>query len=152
MGVGTVGVYIMCDGSDETNHGFPVGTDGISQFDDWGAAKATGDQGRVADYIYPLQPVTALVYLCSPVEKVIDFEISGISHVGSDVTTAINAAIDNVFFEGGNPDGTGKIYISDLNRAIGDIEGTAGFILVLPSVNIILGVGQLPVRGEVIYT
>ncbi|MCO7512406.1 baseplate J/gp47 family protein [Serratia fonticola] len=152
MGAGTVGVYIMCDGNDETNHGFPVGTDGISQLDDWGAAKATGDQGRVADYIYPLQPVTALVYVCSPVEKVIDFEISGISHVGSDVTTAINAAIDNVFFEGGNPDGTGKIYISDLNRAIGDIEGTAGFILVSPSVNIILGVGQLPVRGEVIYT
>ncbi|UAN61531.1 baseplate J/gp47 family protein [Serratia sp. JSRIV006] len=152
MGAGTVGVYIMCDGNDETNHGFPVGTDGISQLDDWGAAKATGDQGRVADYIYPLQPVTALVYVCSPVEKIIGFEISGISNVGSDVTTAINNAIDNVFFEDGNPDGTGKIYISDLNRAIGDVDGTAGFILVSPSVNITLEVGDLPVRGEVTYT
>ena len=34
-GAGTVGVYIMCDGNDETNHGFPVGSDGISQLDDW---------------------------------------------------------------------------------------------------------------------
>lgn len=152
MGVGTVGVYIMCDGNDETNHGFPVGTDGISQLDDWGAAKATGDQGRVADHIYPLQPVTALVYVCSPVAKNINFEISGISNVGSDVTMAIDTAIDNVFFEGGNPDGTGKIFVSDLNRAIGDIEGTAGFILESPNVNILLGVGELPIRGEVNYT
>ncbi|MFV8985356.1 baseplate J/gp47 family protein [Serratia fonticola] len=151
MGVGTVGVYIMCDGNDETNHGFPVGTDGISQLDDWGAAKATGDQGRVADHIYPLQPVTALVYICSPVAKIINFEISGISNVGSDVTMAIDAAIDNVFFEGGNPDGTGKIFVSDLNRAIGDIDGTAGFILESPNVNILLGVGELPIRGEVNY-
>lgn len=152
MGAGTVGVYIMCDGNDETNHGFPVGTDGISQLDDWGAQKATGDQGRVADYIYPRAPVTALVYVCSPVPKTVDFTISGISHVGSDITTAIAAAIDNVFFEGGTPDGTGRIFLSDLNRAIGDIDGTAGFILVSPAANIELGVGELPVRGEVTYT
>ncbi|MEI7000453.1 baseplate J/gp47 family protein, partial [Klebsiella pneumoniae] len=50
MGAGTVGVYIMCDGSDTTNNGFPVGTDGVSQLEEWGAIKATGDQGRVADY------------------------------------------------------------------------------------------------------
>lgn len=152
MGAGSVGVYIMCDGNDETNHGFPVGTDGISQLDDWGAQKATGDQGRVADYIYPLAPVTALVYVCSPVAKTVNFEISGISHVGSDITAAINAAIDNVFFEGGTPEGNGKIFLSDLNRAIGDIDGTAGFILVSPAANIELGVGELPVRGEVNYT
>lgn len=152
MGAGSVGVYIMCDGNDETNHGFPVGTDGISQLDDWGAQKATGDQGRVADYIYPLAPVTALVYVCSPVAKTINFEISGISHVGSDITAAIDAAIDNVFFEGGTPEGNGKIFLSDLNRAIGDIDGTAGFILVSPAANIELGVGELPVRGEVNYT
>lgn len=152
MGAGTVGVYIMCDGNDETNHGFPVGTDGISQLDDWGAQKATGDQGRVADYIYPLAPVTALVYVCSPVAKTVNFEISGISHVGGDITAAVAAAIDNVFFEGGTPVGNGKIFLSDLNRAIGDIDGTAGFILVSPAVNIELGVGELPVRGEVNYT
>lgn len=152
MGAGTVGVYIMCDGNDETNHGFPVGTDGISQLDDWGAQKATGDQGRVADYIYPRAPVTALVYVCSPVPKTVDFEISGITHVGSSITAAIAAAIDNVFFEGGTPVGGGRIFLSDLNRAIGGIEGTAGFILVSPSTNIDLGVGELPVRGEVKYT
>jgi hypothetical protein len=36
MGPGTVVICIMCDGSDKTNHGFPVGTDGISQLEEWG--------------------------------------------------------------------------------------------------------------------
>jgi uncharacterized phage protein gp47/JayE len=152
MGPGTVVIYIMCDGEDKTNHGFPVGTDGISSLDDWGAVKATGDQGRVADYIYLLSPVTSLNYVCSPVPGVIDFEISGISSASSATTTAIAEAIDSVFFENGNPLGTGKIYLSDINRAIGDVAGTGGFILVSPTTNIEPGVGQLPVRGEVNYT
>lgn len=152
MGAGTVVIYIMCDGDDKTNHGFPVGTDGVSQFEEWGAVKATGDQGRVADYIYPLSPVTSLSYVCSPTPGVIDFEISGISHVSIETTAAIAEAIDGVLFEYGEPLGKRKIYISDLNRAIGDVAGTSGFILESPSANIELGVGELPVRGEVIYT
>ncbi|MGQ3813146.1 baseplate J/gp47 family protein [Klebsiella quasipneumoniae subsp. similipneumoniae] len=152
MGPGTVVIYIMCDGSDKTNHGFPVGTDGISQLEEWGAVKATGDQGRVADYIYPLAPVTSLNYVCSPVERVIDFEISGISDAGSETTAAIADAIDSVLFESADPLGTGKIYLSDLNRAIGDVSGTAGFILVSPSANIEPGIGEMAVRGEVNYT
>lgn len=152
MGPGTVVIYIMCDGEDTTNHGFPVGTDGVSSLDDWGATKAAGDQGRVADYIYPRSSVTSLNYVCSPVPGIIDFEISGISSVGSETTTAIADAIDSVFFANGDPLGTGKIYLSDINRAIGDVAGTAGFILVSPSANIEPGVGELPVRGEVNYT
>ncbi|CAM6942962.1 baseplate J/gp47 family protein [Klebsiella michiganensis] len=152
MGPGTVVIYIMCDGNDKTNHGFPVGTDGISQLEEWGAVKASGDQGRVADYMYPLTPVTSLNYICSPTERVIDFEISGISDASSTTTAAIAEAIDSVLFESADPLGTGKIYLSDLNRAIGDVSGTAGFILVSPSANIEPGIGEMAVRGEVNYT
>lgn len=152
MGLGTVVVYIMCDGEDTTNHGFPVGTDGVSTLDDWGATKATGDQGRVADYIYPRSPVTSLNYVCSPTAGVIDFEISGISEASSEVTAAIAEAIDSVFFEYGDPLGTGKIYLSDLNLAIGSISGTSGYKIEVPSTNIEPGIGQIPVRGEVNYT
>lgn len=106
----------------------------------------------LADYIYPRSPVTSLNYVCSPVHGVIDFEISGISSASSATTTAIAEAIDSVFFENGNPLGTGKIYLSDINRAIGDVAGTGGFILVSPTTNIEPGVGLLPVRGEVNYT
>lgn len=151
MGAGTVGVYIMIDGTDESNHGFPVGTDGISELDDWSAVKATGDQGRVADYIFPLQPVTALVYICSPIQKTVNFIIDGISTADSTTTAAIDAAIDSVFFESGNPTG-GKILLSDLVIALSNVSGTSGFILTSPSANIITAIGELPVRGTVTYT
>ncbi|MCV5276491.1 phage baseplate protein, partial [Escherichia coli] len=70
----------------------------------------------------------------------------------STTTAAIADAIDSVLFESADPLGTGKIYLSDLNRAIGDVSGTAGFILVSPSANIEPGIGEMAVRGEVNYT
>ncbi|ENA1760175.1 baseplate J/gp47 family protein [Yersinia ruckeri] len=148
MGAGTVGIYFMCDGND--NGGFPQGSDGISQREQWGAIKATGDQLRVADAIYPLQPIIALVYACAPTKKPIDFVIAGIAGAGSATVEAINAAIDEVFFEEGEPGG--KIYWSSLLLAIGDVPGTSGFVLTSPSTNTQLAIGELPVRGRVTYT
>ena len=147
QGVGTVGIYIMCDGND--SGGFPVGTDGVSQLEEWGAVKATGDQGRVADHIYPLQPIIAIIYVCAPVAAPVNFVISGISTADSEITTAINTAIDEVFFTEGEPGG--KILLSSLLLAIGDVAGTSGFILDSPTTNIQLATGQLPLRGTVTY-
>lgn len=152
MGAGTVVVYIMCDGNDKTNNGFPVGTDGVSSLEDWGAIKATGDQGRVADYIYPLQADTAIIYVCSPIEKVVDLSISGIPDADSDTVQAIKDAINLLFFDNGTPDGSGKIYLSDINGAISQVTGTTGYVLESPSQNIILGTGELPLLGEVDFT
>lgn len=153
MGVGTVGVYIMCDGDDQTNHGFPVGSDGISQYEEWGYyAKATGDQLRVADAIYPKQTATALVYIASPIAKVIDFAISGIIQQTEDLTSAISAAINQVFFANGNPKGKGLITLSSINTAIGAIPGTDGFLIDSPTQNIPLDVGELPQLGRVTIT
>lgn len=151
MGAGTVGVYIMTDGTDTSNNGFPVGTDGISELENWSAVKATGDQGRVANYIYPRQPVTALVYVCSPIKKTVNFIIDGISTADSTTTAAINAAIDGVFFESGDPTG-GKVLLSDLVIALSNVSGTSGFILTSPAANIMTTTGELPVRGTVTYT
>jgi len=151
MGAGTVGVYIMTDNA-TAGGGFPTGTDGVSSFEPYYAVKATGDQRRVADHIFPLQSDTALVWVCSPVKKSVDFVINGISQASSSTVAAIAVAIDGVFFEGGNPDGTGKIYLSDLNKAIGDVDGTTGYVLVQPAANIALGTGELPVRGKVTFT
>lgn len=147
MGAGTVGVYIMCDDND--HGGFPQGSDGISSLEQWGAVTATGDQGRVANQIYAQQPIIALVYVCAPVAQPIDFIISGISHADSATTTAINAAIDEVFFSEGEPGG--KILWSSLLLAIGEIPGTGGFIMQSPAANIELQTGKLPIRGTVSY-
>ncbi|QZN97362.1 baseplate J/gp47 family protein [Symbiopectobacterium purcellii] len=146
-GAGTVGVYIMCD--ENNNEGFPVGTDGISPLEDWGAINATGDQLTVADYIYPRQTDTAIVFVCAPVKRIIDFEISGLTSADSTTVQAIKDALTDVFFDNANPDGTGKVYLSDINQSIGDVTGTAGYILNAPTANIVLGVGEIPVLGQV---
>ncbi|CNH57932.1 putative bacteriophage protein [Yersinia massiliensis] len=147
MGAGSVGVYIMCDDNDQG--GFPQGSDGVSSLESWGAVKATGDQGRVADSIYQEQPIIALVYVCAPIAQPIDFVISGISDADSATTAAINAAIDEVFFTEGEPGG--KILWSSLLLAIGEVAGTGGFIMQSPAANIELQTGKLPIRGTVSY-
>ncbi|MFU0967274.1 baseplate J/gp47 family protein [Kluyvera ascorbata] len=146
-GAGTVGVYIMCDGN--LNDGFPVGTDGISQLEDWGAVKASGDQLSVADHIYPLQTDTAIVFVCSPIRKTIDFEIAGITDADSTVVSNIKNALTTLFFDESNPDGTGKIDLSDINKSISNVDGTKGYILNSPSSNITFSIGEIPLLGEV---
>ena len=143
----------MCDGDDQTNHGFPVGSDGISQYEEWGYyAKATGDQLRVADAIYPKQTVTALVYIASPIAKVIDFTITGIIHQEENVTEEVSAAINEVFFTRGDPTGEGIITLSSINAAIAAIPGTDGFLIESPTQNIPLAIGELPQLGRVTIT
>lgn len=150
MGVGSVVVYIMCD--DNGTGGFPVGNDGVSSLEEWGVIKATGDQGRVADHIYPLQSDVAIVYVCSPVKKLVNFTIAGIPNIDSSTVTEIEASITQLFYENGNPDGSGKILLSDINGALSHVEGAKGYILTAPSQNIILDTGELPLLGEVKFT
>lgn len=146
-GAGTVGVYIMCDGN--LNDGFPVGTDGISQLEEWGAVKASGDQLSVADHIYPLQTDTAIIFVCSPIRKTINFEIAGIKDADSTVVSSIKEALTSLFFDESNPDGSGKIDLSDINKSISNVDGTKGYILNIPSSNITFKIGEIPVLGEV---
>ncbi|EAB6803422.1 TPA: baseplate J/gp47 family protein [Shigella flexneri] len=148
-GAGTVGIYIMCDGNQ--NDGFPQGRDGISQLEEWGAVKATGDQLSVADYIYPLQTDTAIVFVCSPIRKTIDFEIAGVKDADSSVASKIKEVLASLFFDEANPDGTGKIDLSDINKNISNVDGTRGYILNSPSTNITFNIGEIPVLGEVIF-
>lgn len=149
MGVGSVVVYIMCD--DNGTGGFPVGNDGVSSLEEWGVIKATGDQGRVADHIYPLQSDVAIVYVCSPVKKLVNFTIAGIPNIDSSTVAEIEASITQLFYENGNPDGSGKILLSDINGALSQVEGAKGYILTAPSQNIILDTGELPLLGEVYF-
>lgn len=151
LGAGSIGLYIMCDGSDRTNHGFPTGTDGVATNEKYTYGKATGDQLRVADYIFPLRPYTTLVWVSSPIKKEIDFDIGGIPNAGTDTVAAIQSAIDEVFFDDGEPGG--KIYLSDLTLAIGAVDGSRGFVLNSPTGTAIqLGAGELPVRGQVTFS
>ncbi len=152
LGFGTVGVYIMTDGDDEDNAGgFPDGTDGVATDEDWTDRKATGVQLTVADHIRQYQPVTAVVYVMSPVARSIDFEIQGLSSATAALKARVESAISEVLYNVGEPDGSGVIHLSDLWYAIADTEGTDGFILVSPDSNITLSQGELPVTGTITW-
>ncbi len=151
----------MSDGDDRTNDtGFPIGTDGVATKEVWGidgtgTGAATGMQLLVADYLWQRQPVTSLVWVCSPVVKRVDFVINGISGADDTVKAGITKAINAVFFDKGDPRGAagaGMVFFSDLVYAIADVTGSTGFVLSSPSTNIILNTGELPVLGNVEYT
>lgn len=158
MGAGTVGIYIMCDGFSGHPDGFPVGTNGVSKFEPDNANVATGDQGRVADALYPQHNVTAEVWVCSPARLPVDFVISGIKTASTATKAAVRAAIDQVFFSEGSPGvkpavDTPPVVIdlSSIELAIASVPGTKGFLLTSPVDNITPGVGELAVTGEITY-
>lgn len=158
MGFGTVGIYVMCDGVSGHPDGFPVGTNGVSRYEPESAQVATGDQGRVADALYPLHNVTAEVWVCSPSRLPVDFVISGIKTASNETKNAVRAAIDQVFFNEGHPGvkpavDTQPVIIdlSDIELAIASVPGTKGFLLTSPVDNILPGLGELAVTGEIEY-
>ena len=150
FGAGTVVVYVMLDSSESAFNGFPQGVNGVSGNESRPAVIATGDQLNVANYIYPLQPVTALVYVCAPIAAPQNFTISGISTASSVTQASISAAVSEVFLQYGTPMG-GVIDLSYIESAIAAISGTAGFVITTPSGNITTTVGYLPILGTVTY-
>lgn len=149
FGAGTVVVYVMFDDAQAAHGGFPQGTDGVATGDGSRGVVAAGDQLTVANAIYPLQPVTALVYVCSPIANAINFTISGLSNATDATKSAVSAAIVGVFRSNGAPGGT--IDMSDINSAIGSIPGTSGFVITSPVGNITNTTGRLPTLGAVTY-
>ncbi|VVE13118.1 phage baseplate protein [Pandoraea capi] len=149
FGAGTVVIYVMFDDAQASHGGFPQGTDGVAAGEGSRGVVATGDQLAVANAIYPLQPVTALVYVCSPIANAINFTITGLLTASAATKTAVSNAIVGVFRGNGMPGGT--IDMSDINSAIGAIPGTSGFVITSPAGNIVNSTGQLPTLGTVTY-
>ncbi|QNK65768.1 baseplate J/gp47 family protein [Variovorax sp. PAMC26660] len=149
FGDGTVVVYTMFDQAEAAFGGFPQGTNGTATGEDR-AAHATGDQLAVANAIFPLQPVTALVYSCAATAFPVNFTITGLTSASLVTRALIAAAIDGVFYLEGTPTG-GTVALSLIESAIAAISGTKGFVITVPSGNIATALGFLPVRGTVTY-
>ena len=157
FGNGTVVVYAMLDASESGNNGFPVGTNGVSQYDKgYGGfprgAVATGDQLTLADGIIPYQPVTALVYGVAPNPNTINFSITGLGTPSSVTKGLIAAAISSVLYDQGVPISGTSIALSAIESAIAAIAGTEGFVITSPTGNITNSNGELPILGTVTYS
>jgi uncharacterized phage protein gp47/JayE len=136
MGPGTVVVYFMMDIVRASSGGFPQGVDGVAALEPRDIA-ASGDQLLVADAIYPVQPVTALVYAASPGRNAITLTIAGISGATSATKMAISAAAAAAIAASSSPGGVtlsdgspgGVTYMSAIERAISAIPAAAGFVI-----------------------
>lgn len=148
MGPGTVGIYPMLDLAEAAYGGFPQGTNGVSAADPRGPA-ATGDQLTIANAINALRPATDLVWVIAPLPLPVNFTIAGISGASATTKAAIGAAISQAFVAAGAPNTT--FPLTTIESAILAVPGTAGFVLQLPSDNIVIPQGYLPVLGTVTY-
>ena len=146
LGPGTVSVFFMMDGQGD---GFPVGNNGVSpQETRPSLGVASGDQQIVADYIYPLQPVTAMVYCIAPSPDSIDVTLEDLSP-GDDATRdAIIAALNDMMLVEGEPGG--NLYPSQFYEAINAIPGIDHFVIASPADAVNLPGGALPVMGRLI--
>ena len=134
----------MMDGND--TDGFPQGENGVSQFEErLGPPIASGDQGLVADHIFPLQPVTALVYVVAPAPYPIDVTLIGLKPNTVETQTAIAAALADILLATGEPGGF--VYPSQLYDAILSTPGIVEFTISEPALPVQLPEGSLPILG-----
>ncbi len=154
FGTGTVVVYTMNDVTEAVNNGFPQGVNGVATSEARYPTKATLDLLLVANHLYPLRPVTAVVYAAAPAQQVVNVSISGVPLA---LRTAVAAAISGVFFLYGAPVSATAgqnttIDMSYIESAIAAVTGTAGFVVTSPSGNITGTTGGLPVLGTITWS
>lgn len=144
-GAGTVGVYFMMDDVESAHQGVPQGTNGVATSETRDTV-ATGDQLTVANYIYPLRPVTALVYSLAPTLSAINFTIKGVAAANQ---AAVQAALSSLITGLGSVGGT--IELAALWTACRIADPPDDLIIVTPSADVTVAAGQLPVLGAITW-
>jgi uncharacterized phage protein gp47/JayE len=148
---GAVTVYFMMDEAEAAYGGFPQGTNGVAAAETRDTA-ATGDQLTLANYLFPLRPVTTIVYAVAPQATVQNFTISGLSGITTGQKAEVSAAISAVFLSLDTPLGTTSINESTVSDAISAIGGLPSFTITVPaSWPITSGLGYLLTLGTVTY-
>lgn len=147
-GIGTIVVFVMLDNSEAGNNGFPVGVNGVAALE-YRDTPATGDQLAVANYILPLQPATALVYVVSPIQFVINLSISGI---GSSYRAATSKAIQELFQTDTNSYPGGYVIYQKIWAAVASVTGNIDFIVTAPTMDIALPKGAIPFLGTITWS
>jgi uncharacterized phage protein gp47/JayE len=148
-GWGSVVVFPMFDLAQAEHGGFPQGTDGAAS-DETRWPIATGDQLTVAEHIFPLQPVTALVIVAAAAPLPIDVELQSLDPATPEMQAAIISSLEDMFLDLAEVGGT--IYPSQLYQAILSTPGLVHFTMTQPDALVVAGSGQLPVMGALLVT
>ena len=160
-GSGTVTVYTMFDVTEAAHGGFPQGSTGVAALESRGTA-ATGDQLAVANAIWPLRPVTALVYSAAPTGYPVNVTIANLYPATTAMETAVIAALAAALLRVASVGGTswpvgsegaanGNVFPSDLTDALAAVPGLVRYTLVSPAAVVTAPQGWLPVLGTVTF-
>ena len=141
---GQVQVYPMFDEANAADGGFPQGTDGCAT-EELRGPTASGDQLAVAEHIWTVQPVTALVFVAAPVPLPIDVTIANMDPSTVEMEAEILDSLQAAFLTIGEVGGT--IYPSQLYTAILSTPGVNRFDMTIPAAPITAPAGALPVMG-----
>jgi len=148
VGPGTVVVYVMLDVAQSAHNGFPQGTNGVATEETRDPGTATGDQLTVANAIWPLQNVEALVYVLAPVAQPLAFSIIGLDPDTAPIRAAIAVALADLLVRKGSPLADIAVAQSDVDAAILAVDGVVSFSLggswpVTPAAGSLLTVGVI---------
>ncbi len=143
---GQVQVYPMLDVANAADGGFPQGADGCA-IEELRGPTASGDQLAVAEHIWTVQPVTALVFVAAPVPLAIDVTIANLDPSTVEMEAAILASLQDAFLVIGEVAGT--IYPSQLYAAISATPGVNRFDMTIPAAPITAPAGALPIMGTI---
>jgi uncharacterized phage protein gp47/JayE len=141
---GQVQVYPMLDVANAAHGGFPQGADGCATEEQRGPT-ASGDQLAVAEHIWPVQPVTALVFVAAPVPLQVNVTIANLDPSTVEMEASILASLQDAFLVIGEVAGT--VYPSQLYAAISGTPGVNRFDMTIPAAPITAAAGALPVMG-----
>lgn len=141
MGLGTVTVRFMMDTVQVANEGIPQGD---------GAPDYTGDLKSVFDYINPLRPVTADVYVAAPTAVALDITLEDLTQDTAEVRTAIDAEIAALLLRVAEPGAT--IRISNIYEAISLATGERSHTITSPAADKTHATGEIAVPGTITYT
>lgn len=147
-GAGTVVVYVMLDIAQAAFNGFPQGTNGVATAEPRIAPTATGDQLAVANAVFPLQPVTALVYVYAPAAQPLNFSIVGLTPDTAPIRADIAVALKDLLVRKGSPLADIAVASSDVEAAILAVAGVVSFSLggswpITPAFGSLLTVGTI---------
>ncbi len=150
FGAGTVVVYIMLDDAEAATGGFPVGANGAAGAESR-YATATGDQLTVANAIYAVQAVTALVIVCAPIAQPTNFAITDLGAGNTPANqAAITAALQDMFRRVSAPGGT--VHPNAWEGALEAISTLPTLEVASPTGPIVAAnVGSMPVLGTVTF-
>lgn len=147
-GGGYVTVWTMWDVVNQSTGGFPIGTDGASQYETR-YPTAAGQQLLVADHLFGLRPVTALVVSGAPKAQPINMTIADLDPNTQVIRDQIQQALIAQFLRVGSPLGM-TLYQSSISEAILSVPAVKHFDLTVPD-EIAIAVGSLPTVGTITY-